>query len=53
LLAGDLDVAAGVLQGEPGGGVLDANARMADLLGFAVSDEHRALREALGIAILP
>ncbi|MFT3772887.1 MAG: hypothetical protein QM820_46470 [Minicystis sp.] len=52
LLAGDLEVAAGVLKSEPRS-LLDADAKMADLLGFAVSDEHRALREALGIAIQP
>ncbi|APR76116.1 Gluconokinase [Minicystis rosea] len=52
LLAGDLDVVAGVLKNEPRG-LLDADAKMSDLLGFAVSDELRALREALGIAIQP
>lgn len=52
LLAGDLEIAAGVLRGE-GRGVLEPEAKLADLLSFAVSDEHRALREALGIAIQP
>ena len=52
LLAGDLDVAAGILGGEPRG-VLEAEAKLADLLAFAVSEEHHALREAMGIAIQP
>jgi len=52
LLAGDLEIAASVLRAEPRG-VLDGEAKMADLLGFTVSDEHRALREAMGIAIQP
>jgi tetratricopeptide (TPR) repeat protein len=52
LLAGDLEVAAAILKSEPRS-LLDADTKMADLLGFAVSDEHRALREALGIAVQP
>lgn len=52
LLAGDLEIAGATIKGEPRG-ILDADAKMADLLAFAVSDEHRALREALGIAIEP
>jgi hypothetical protein len=52
LLAGDLEVAASVLRSEPRG-VLDGEAKVADLCGFTVSDEHRALREAMGIAIQP
>jgi tetratricopeptide (TPR) repeat protein len=52
LLAGDLEIAAGILRTE-GRGILDPEAKLADLLSFAVSDEHRALREALGIAIQP
>ena len=52
LLAGDLDVAAGVLGGEPRG-VLEAETKLADLLAFAVSEEHHALREAMGVAIQP
>ena len=52
LLAGDIHVVARILDGEPRG-VLEPEAKLADLLAFAVSDEHRALREALGIAIQP
>jgi hypothetical protein len=52
LLAGDLEVAINVLRGEPRS-VLEPEAKIGDLLGFAVSDEHRALRETLGIAIQP
>jgi hypothetical protein len=52
LLAGDLEVAAGVLRSEPRA-VLEPEEKVSDLLGFAVSDEHHALRESLGIAIQP
>ena len=52
LLAGDLDAAAAVLKGEPRS-VLDADAKIADLLAFAVSEDHHALRTALGVAIQP
>jgi hypothetical protein len=52
LLAGDLEVAAGVLRGEPRA-VLEAEEKVSDLLAFTVSDEHYALRESLGIAIQP
>jgi len=51
-LAGDLDVAASVLKAD-GGGVLSAEDKIKDLLGFTVSDAHHRLREALGIAIEP
>jgi tetratricopeptide (TPR) repeat protein len=52
LLAADLEVAANILRAEPRA-VLDAEAKIADLLAFAVSDEHHALRAAMGIAIEP
>ena len=52
LLAGDLEVATAVLRSEPRA-VLDPDAKIADLLAFAVSEEHHALRESLGIAIQP
>ena len=52
LLAGDLDAAAAVLKSEPRT-VLDADAKIADLLAFAVSEDHHELRNALGVAIQP
>ena len=52
LLSGDLDVAATVLHDEPGG-VVSVEDQIADLLGFAVSDEHSLLREELGVAVQP
>jgi tetratricopeptide (TPR) repeat protein len=52
LLSGDLEVAATLLENEPRA-VLDGEEKIADLLAFAVSDEHHALRESLGIAIQP
>ena len=52
LLAGDLDAAASVLKGEPRS-VLDADAKIADLCAFAVSEDHHELRNALGVAIQP
>jgi hypothetical protein len=45
-------VAATLLFGEPRA-VLEPEQKVADLLAFAVSDEHHALRESLGIAIQP
>jgi hypothetical protein len=52
VLSGDLEVAAAVLRSEPRA-VLEPEEKIADLCAFAVSDEHHALREALGIAIQP
>jgi tetratricopeptide (TPR) repeat protein len=52
LLAGDLEVAAAMERTEPRG-VLELEARIADLLAFSVSDELHALRASLGIAIEP
>ncbi len=52
LLAGDLEVAVGLLRGEPRA-VLEPEEKVADLCAFAVSEEHHALRESLGIAIQP
>jgi tetratricopeptide (TPR) repeat protein len=52
VLAGDLGVVATLLRAEPRS-VLTAEQKIADLLGFAVSDEHHAIREALGVAIEP
>jgi len=50
LLAGSLEVAATILRSEPRG-ALDADTKIADLLGFSVSEGHHALREALGVSI--
>jgi tetratricopeptide (TPR) repeat protein len=50
LLAGDLEVAATILRSEPRG-ALDAETKIADLLGFSVSEGHHTLREALGVSI--
>ncbi|UQA55884.1 tetratricopeptide repeat protein [Polyangium aurulentum] len=50
LLAGSLEVAASILRSEPRG-ALDADTKIADLLGFSVSEGHHALREALGVSI--
>lgn len=52
LLAGDLEVALGVIRGEPRG-LVESDAKLADLLVFSVSDEHHALRIDLGVAIEP
>jgi tetratricopeptide (TPR) repeat protein len=52
LLAGDLAAAAGLLRAEPRA-VLEAEDKIDDLCAFAVSQEHHALRAALGIAIEP
>jgi hypothetical protein len=52
LLAGDLEVVATVLRSDPLG-LISADEKIADLVGFVVSDEHHALREELGVAIQP
>jgi tetratricopeptide (TPR) repeat protein len=52
LLAGDLEIVAGVLRSDPLG-LISADDKIADLVGFMVSEEHHALREELGIAIQP
>ena len=52
LLAGDLEVVATVLRSDPLG-LVPADEKIADLVGFTVSDEHHALRDELGIAIQP
>jgi hypothetical protein len=52
LLAGDLAVAGAELRADPMG-LLDAEAKLADLLAFAVSDENHTLRVSLGVAIQP
>ncbi len=52
LLAGDLEVVATVLRSDPLG-LVSADDKIADLVGFTVSDEHHALRDELGIAIQP
>jgi hypothetical protein len=52
LLAGDLEVSATLLRSEPRA-VLTPDEKVADLCAFAVSEEHHALRESLGIAIQP
>jgi tetratricopeptide (TPR) repeat protein len=52
LLAGDIEVSAALLRSEPRA-VLEPEDKVADLLAFAVSEEHHALRESLGIAIQP
>jgi tetratricopeptide (TPR) repeat protein len=52
LLCGELKVAADVLQAEPRG-LVTAQDEIEDLYGFAVSDEHAALRQMLGVAIEP
>lgn len=52
LLAGDLEIVAGVLRSDPLG-LVSADDKIADLVGFMVSEEHHALREELGIAIQP
>jgi hypothetical protein len=50
LLAGDLNVVAGVLQEEPRG-LVSQEEKMADLMSFTVSEEHYLLRDELGIAL--
>jgi hypothetical protein len=52
LLAGDLQIAAGLIRSEPQS-VLSAEEKMADLLSFAVSEAHSQLRLQLGVAIEP
>lgn len=52
LLSGDLDVARSAMKSDQHG-LTDLEAKLADLFGFAVSDEYHALREELGIAIAP
>jgi tetratricopeptide (TPR) repeat protein len=52
LLAGDLEVVATVLRSDPLG-LVSADEKIADLVGFTVSNEHHALRDELGIAIQP
>ena len=49
---GDLEVVATVLRSDPLG-LISADEKIADLVGFVVSDEHHALRDELGIAIQP
>jgi tetratricopeptide (TPR) repeat protein len=51
-VCGDLDVAAAILRAEPRA-VLDPEAKVDDLLGYAVSDAYHDLRVALGIGIEP
>ncbi|MDI1445813.1 hypothetical protein [Polyangium sp. 6x1] len=52
LLCGSLDVVATLLRAEPRG-ALDAETKIADLLGFTVSEGHGTLREAMGISVQP
>jgi hypothetical protein len=52
LLCGDLPIAADLLRGEPTG-LFQAEEKIGDLYGFAVSDELHRLREELGVAIEP
>ncbi|MDI1475848.1 hypothetical protein [Polyangium sp. y55x31] len=52
LLCGSLDVVATLLRAEPRG-ALDAETKIADLLGFTVSEGHATLREAMGISVQP
>ena len=52
LLCGDLPLAADLLRGEPIG-LLQAEEKIGDLYGFAVSSELHLLREELGVAIEP
>ncbi len=52
LVCGDLEVAAGVLRSEPRV-LLEPEEKVQDLCAFAISDEHHALREALGVAVQP
>jgi hypothetical protein len=52
LLCGDLPIAAGLLRTEAGG-LLQAEEKIGDLYGFAVSDELHHLRLELGVAIEP
>ncbi len=52
LLCGSLDVATTLLRAEPRG-ALDAETKIADLLGFTVSEAHGTLREAMGISVQP
>jgi tetratricopeptide (TPR) repeat protein len=52
VLASDLGAASRILAAEPRQ-VLEAEEKIADLCAFAVSEEHHALRESLGIAIQP
>jgi tetratricopeptide (TPR) repeat protein len=52
VLSGDLAVAAKILAEDPRG-LVPVDDKIADLLGYAVSDAHHALREELGIAVEP
>jgi tetratricopeptide (TPR) repeat protein len=52
VLAGDLRVAATLVR-EDASGVLSPDDKIADLLGFAVSEAHHQIRVALGVAIEP
>jgi cellulose synthase operon protein C len=52
LLAGDLDVAAGILREEPRV-VASAEEKLSDLISFTVSEEHYLLRDELGVAVPP
>ncbi|MDI1432181.1 tetratricopeptide repeat protein [Polyangium sorediatum] len=52
LLCGSLDVVATLLRAEPRG-ALDAETKIADLLGFTVSEAHSTLRESMGISVQP
>jgi hypothetical protein len=52
LLCGDLQVVMTLVRAE-GGGLVEPEAKIADLLGFLVSDEHHTLRQELGVAIQP
>src|SRR5262249_41064257 len=52
LLAGDFHVAAAILRDEPSV-MISFEEKMADLVGFTLSEEYHLLREELGIAIKP
>lgn len=52
VLCGDLAVAAKILAEDPRG-LVPVDDKIADLLGYAVSGAHHALREELGIAVEP
>ena len=52
LLAGDLEIVAAALRSDPLG-LVSADEKIADLVGFIVSEEHHALRDELGISVQP
>ena len=52
LLCADLAVVLPLLRADPAG-LVSTEAKIADLLGFIVSDAHHTLRQELGIAIQP